>query len=78
MKKELYHRFSVQQFPQLGESTDQIHSEEINRAISKWLAKNPNVEGYRIINANTFQDSKTSLPRGIQSAYTEVHIAYWI
>lgn len=50
---------------------------EINHSISKWLAKNPKIEGYRIINANTFQDSKTSLPRGIQSAYTVVHIAYW-
>ena len=78
MNKELYHRFSVQMIPQLGESTDQIHSNEINQSISKWLDSNPKIEGYRIINANTFQDSKTTLPRGIQSAYTVIHIAYWL
>lgn len=36
-------RLQNQYIIQLGQSIDQINSEEINRSISKWLARNPKV-----------------------------------
>lgn len=77
MKKELYHRFSVQMIAGSGQSSDVVHNEEVNTRIQQWLSANPQIESYRIINANIWADTKSSLPTGIQSAYTIVHIAYW-
>ena len=76
MKRELYHRISVQQIPKFGEDADEVHADAINEAIADWLKKNPQITEYRIVNVDTFSDSRTSLPMGIQSAYTVVHILY--
>ena len=76
MRKYKRISFRTPVFNSIKKDVDELVSEEINERIQVWLEGFEVAPEYRLINADTFMDPRTSTAIGIQSAYTIIHIEY--